>query len=208
MPPDGSGDPVTSWWNGFSIAVGLLVVAMGAFLSGAYLVVEASRRSLPRLHAYFRIRALVAGIAALLAGIAAAIMLDIDSSQMFQRFVHRSIPLLVVGLIALAVTFVMAARGVARGLRVVAGLGVGALVWAWGVAQYDYLLPFKMTIAQGSGADTTMKWLIGWAIAALVTVVPLLIFLYSLGQRGQLGEDPTTSVGPEPLIPEAPQSRA
>jgi cytochrome d ubiquinol oxidase subunit II len=132
-------------------------------------------------------------------------MLDIDEPQMFQRFVHRSIPLLAVGLVALAVMFVMAARGRTRGLRVVAALGVGALVWAWGVAQYDYLLPFKMTIAQGSGADITMKWLIGWAIAALVTVLPLLIFLYSLGQRGQLGEDPTTSIATDSLAAEAPQ---
>ena len=45
----------------------------------------------------------------------------------------------------------MALRGRARGLRVVAALGVGALVWAWAVAQYPYLLPFRLTISQGAG---------------------------------------------------------
>lgn len=193
VPPDGSGDPVSSWWNGFSVAVGILVVAMGAFLSATYLVVEAARREVPEMRAYFRIRALVAGGAALLAGIAAAVELHIDELQMFQRFVHRSIPLLVIGLLALAAAFVMALRGIARGLRIVAALGVAALVWAWGVAQYDYLLPFKLTIAQGAGASVTMHWLIGWAIVALVTVVPLLVLLYTLDQRDELSEDPTMS---------------
>jgi hypothetical protein len=39
-----------------------------------------------------------------------------------------------------------------------------------------------------------MKWLLGWFIVALVTVIPMLIVLYTLDQRGHLGEDPMTSV--------------
>ena len=202
VPPDGTGDPVSSWWNGFSIAVGLLVVAMGAFLSATYLVVEAARRGLTQLRAYFQKRALAAGVVGLLCGGAAAITLHIDSPPMFHRFVHRSIPLLIIGLAALVATFVGAIRGLVHGvrLRVVAALGVAALVWAWAVAQYDYLLPFTMTIAQGAGADVTMRWLIGWALVALVTVVPLLILLYVLDQRGELGEDPTTSAVQSPPV--------
>ncbi len=193
VPPDGSGDPVTSWWNPVSITVGLLAVAMGAFLSATYLVVESARRGVHELHGYFRIRALVAGVVAFACGIAAGIALHADQLTMFQRLVHRSIALLVVGVLALAVTFVMALRGKARGLRVVAALGVAALIWAWAVAQYPYLLPFGLTISAGAGASITMDWLIGWFIVAVVTVIPTLIFLYVLDQRGDLGEDPTTS---------------
>ena len=53
--------------------------------------------------------------------------------------------------LALAATFLLAARGVVRGLRLVAAVGVAGLVWAWGVAQYPYLLPFSLTIADGAG---------------------------------------------------------
>ena len=97
------------------------------------------------------------------------------------------------GVLALGVAFVMAARGVARGMRVVAAVGVGALVWAWAVAQYPYLLPFRLTISEGAGSSTSMKWLLAWFLVALVTVIPLLIVLYTLDQRGHLGEDPRTS---------------
>ena len=36
-----AGDPVTSWLNPTSVAIGLLAVALGAFVSAIYLVVEA-----------------------------------------------------------------------------------------------------------------------------------------------------------------------
>jgi len=112
---------------------------------------------------------------------------------MFNRLTSRSIPLIVLGVLALGAAFVMAWRGIARGLRVVAAVGVGALVWAWAIAQYPYLLPFRLTIAQGAGSPTTMKWLLGWFIVVLVTVIPMLIVLFTLDQRGHLGEDPGTS---------------
>jgi cytochrome d ubiquinol oxidase subunit II len=193
VPSNGHGNPASSWWNATSITVGVLTVAVSAFLAAVYLVRESDRRGLPELHDYFRNRAAVAGIVGLLAGIAAAFALHSDSLRMFHRFVHRSIPLLAVGVVALAITFVMALRGRTRGIRIPAIIGVAALVWSWGVAQYPYLLPFSMTIASGEGASQSLHWLLIWFIVALVTVVPLLVLLYVLDQRGELGEDPTTS---------------
>jgi cytochrome d ubiquinol oxidase subunit II len=194
IPADGSGDPVTSWWNWTSIAVGALAVAMSAFLAAAYLVVESSRRGLPELREYFRRRALIAGIVALLCGIGAAFALHHDQLRMFHQLTHRSIPLLAVGLVALGATLFMASRGVARGMRVVAAVGVGALVWAWAAAQYPYLLPFDLTVSAGAGASITLKWILVWFGVAVVTVIPLLVLLYTLDQRGVLMEDPMTSV--------------
>jgi cytochrome d ubiquinol oxidase subunit II len=194
VPADGSGDPVTSWWNWTSIAVGALTVAMSAFLAASYLVVESARRGVPELREYFRVRALVAGVVALLCGIGAAFALHHDQLRMFHQLTHRSIPLLAVGLLALGATFVMGLRGIARGMRIVAALGVGALVWAWAVAQYPYLLPFDLTVSAGAGASITLKWVLGWFGVAVVTVIPLLVLLYTLDQRGVLGEDPMTSV--------------
>lgn len=211
VPATGVGDPVSSWWNPVSVTVGLLAVAMSAFLSAVYLVVESTRRGVHELRAYFRIRAVVAGVVGLLCGVAAAVALHADALQMFDRLAHRSWPLLIIGVVALGATLLMALRGAARGLRIVAALGVAALVWSWAVAQYPYLLPFSMTIASGSGANITMKWLIGWFVVATVTVIPLLVYLYVLDQRGQLGEDPTTGVagrppaaGPNPAPPRQP----
>jgi cytochrome d ubiquinol oxidase subunit II len=39
----------------------------------------------------------------------------------------------------------------------------------------------------------TQRWLLAWFLVALVVLVPALGLLYVLDQRGELGEDPTTS---------------
>jgi len=190
-------DQLTSWWNPTSISLGLLAVSMGAFLSAVYLVVEARRRGLPGLQRYFRVRAVAAGLAGLALGAATLGFLWADERQMFDRVVGRGWALIVIGTLALAATFVFAVRGGTRGVRVAAGVGVAALVWTWGVAQYPYLLPFELTIADGAGAAVTQRWLLAWFVVALLILGPALALLYVLDQRGELFEDPTTSRTPD-----------
>ena len=64
---------------------------------------------------------------------------------------------------------------------------------AWGVAQYPYLLPFSLTIADGAGSPVTLHWVLACALVALFTVGPALGLLFVLDQRAPMGEDPTTS---------------
>jgi cytochrome bd ubiquinol oxidase subunit II len=196
-----AGHEWSSWLNATSIAVGLLAVATGAFLSAVYLVAEAHRRSAPDLEAYFRVRAVLAGVAGLVLGAAGLAALWADQRRMFDRLASRDWPLLLFGVLALAATFWLASRGKVRGLRLVAAAGVAALVAAWGVAQYPYLLPFSLTISDGSGAAVTLRWtLICFGLAVLL-VGPALVLLFVLDQRGRMGEDPTTSRPPAPLTP-------
>ncbi|MCW6007257.1 cytochrome d ubiquinol oxidase subunit II [Micromonospora sp. CPCC 205371] len=189
VPQDGAAsNELTSWWNATSITVGLLAVAMGAFLSAVYLVVEANRRGLPKLRDYFRVRAAGAGVVGLLLGAAALAALGADEQRMFDRVTGRGWPLIVAGALALGTTFLFAVRGVRRGVRVAAAVGVAALVWTWGVAQYPYLLPFELTIAEGAGAAVTQRWLLAWFVVALLVLAPGLALLYVLDQRGELSD--------------------
>jgi cytochrome bd ubiquinol oxidase subunit II len=196
-----AGHEVTSWVNPTSITVGLLAVAMGAYLSAIYLVAEARRRGVPELEPYFRIRATWAGAAGIVLGAAALAALWVDQRTMYNRVVGRSLPLVVAGVLALAASFALARRGVVRGLRVVGALGVAALVWSWAVAQAPYLLPFSLTIAEGAGGPAALRWLLIWAGVAVLTVVPLLLLLYVIDQRGQLAEDPTVEPASDELSP-------
>ena len=201
VPADGSGDPVSSWWNGFSVSTGVLALSAGAFVSAAYLVGEAARRGHAELRRYFEIRAIAAAIVGLAAGVVAAVFLHHDSRAMFDRLTHRSIPLLAVGVLALAAVLFMAVRRIARGIRVAAAAGFAALVWAWAVAQYPYLLPFTLSLTAGAGASVTLNWVLAWFVVALLVVVPLIILLLVLDQRGDLGEDPMTSADREETRP-------
>jgi cytochrome d ubiquinol oxidase subunit II len=121
---------------------------------------------------------------------------------MFDRVVGRSWPPIVLGVVAPAATFPLAARGATRGVRVVAAAGAAALVWTWGVAQYPYLLPFELTIAESACAGVTQRWLVAWFVVALLG--PALALLYLLDQRGELGEDPTMSSTDETPAPSGP----
>jgi len=188
-----AGNELSSWWNFTSIVVGLLVVALGAFVAAVYLIAEANKRGIAELPGYFRRRAIAAGAAALVLGVIALVTLLAEQRQMFDRVVSRSWPLIVLGLVALAAVFWLAARGTVRGVRLVAGVGVAALVWAWAVAQYPYLLPFSLTIEAGAAPSVTLGWILGWFVVSLLLVVPALILLFVLDQRADLAEDPTTS---------------
>jgi cytochrome bd ubiquinol oxidase subunit II len=192
-PGNTAGDELTSWWNPTSVLVGLLTVAIAAFVSGVYLLAEATRRGVPGLHDYFRRRALVAGSTAFLLSLLTLAVLRADAKEMFERLVGRSWILLVLGVLALAAAFLLATRRVVRRLRLIAAAGIGALVWAWAVAQYPYLLPFSLTVDDGAAATVTLRWTVVWFTVALLLVGPALTLLYLLDQRGGLGEDPTTS---------------
>ena len=60
------------------------------------------------------------------------------------------------------------------------------MIWAWGVAQYPYLLPEKLTISAGAADhETLVEVLIVFGVA-VVLVLPALGFLYVLSQRSML----------------------
>jgi cytochrome d ubiquinol oxidase subunit II len=193
-----AGNEITSWLNPTSILAGLLTVAIGAYASAVYLLAEAHRHGIAGLYGYFRVRARVAGVTGLLLGIAVLVALSFDEQQMFDRVVQRSWPLLLLSLGLLFGSFWLATGVRVWLMRLVSAGGIAALVWAWAVAQYPYLLPFSLTIQAGAADAATTRWLLIWFVAALLLVVPALALLFWLDQQGELGEDPTTS-RPEPL---------
>jgi cytochrome d ubiquinol oxidase subunit II len=190
-----AGNEVTSWFNPTALLVGLLTVSIGAYASAAYLLAEAHRNDVESLVGYFRIRALIAGGAGVVLGVAALIALRAAEKQMFDRVVGRGWPLLILSVLALAATFLLATGTRVWLLRLVTAGGIAALVWAWAVAQYPYLLPFSLTVSAGAGATATMHWVLAWFVAALVLVVPALILLFWLDQHGELSEESAESLG-------------
>ena len=84
------------------------------------------------------------------------------------------------------VTLVGLVRGWSRALRPLAIGAVVALVAGWAVAQFPYLLPDTLTVADGAGDGGALTALIVVFIVALVTVVPSLALLFRLAQRQAL----------------------
>ena len=184
-----AGDPWDSWINPTSILGGVLAVVMTAYLASVYLVWDARRLSDEGMVEYFRRRAVGAAI---IAGVVAAvgiIVLRADARYIFDGLTSRALPIVVVSTIAGAASLVMLIRGAHRGARILSALAVLALVLAWGVAQWDYMLPETLTIPQAAApTGTIVAVLVAVGLAALL-VLPGFVLLYVLDQRGSLPEE-------------------
>ena len=70
------------------------------------------------------------------------------------------------------------------------GLGVAAIIWGWGVAQYPVLLPgTDVTLTNAGATQATYVALVVVAIAAVILVVPSFALLFTLQGRRMLGGD-------------------
>lgn len=104
-------------------------------------------------------------------------------------------------------------------VRVVAALGVAAVVWGWGVAQYPVLLPgTAVTLTSAGAPQATFDALIVLFVIAVLLIGPSFVLLYILQGRRLLGGEPAPAAStvkpanataqPSPSVPERPGFRA
>ena len=183
------GDPVTSWVNPVSIVIGVLFVAAGAYLAAVFLASDARRFGDPDLERYFAARALGAAMAAGVVAVAGIFVLHEDARYIYDGLVDEGLPLVIASALCGAAALLLLWRDARRGVRVLAVGAVVAVIWGWGVAQYPYLLPEKLTVADGAAGSETLTALLVVFGVALLLVVPALALLYTLDQRTVLEEE-------------------
>jgi cytochrome bd ubiquinol oxidase subunit II len=185
-----AGDLITSWLNPTSVVVGLLAVAVAAYLAAVFLVTDANRLGDAELEAYFRARALGAAVCAGLVAIVGVFVLRVDDPFIFQALAERGWLLLLASGVCGLAALLLLRRNARRATRLLAALAVAAIVWGWGVSQYPYLLPQTLTIADGAGAPGTLQWLLVVVVAAVLVVVPALVLVFRLDQMSRLEGTP------------------
>jgi cytochrome bd ubiquinol oxidase subunit II len=193
-----AGDPVTSWLNPLSLLVGVLFVATGAYLAAVFLISDARRLGDTELERYFRARALAVAVVAGAVAIAGIFVLRDDARYVYDRLTDQGLPLVILSAVCGLGALALIARGARRGARQLAVGAVVAVIWGWGVAQFPYLLPERLTISDGAAPDATLTGVLIVFGAAVVLVLPALAFLYTLTQRSLLEgeyERPTTAGG-------------
>jgi cytochrome d ubiquinol oxidase subunit II len=183
------GDPVTSWLNAVSLLTGALFVATSVYLAAVFLVSDSRRARDAELERYFTARALGAALAAGALAVAGIFVFRADARYIYDGLVGEALPLVILSAVCGLGVLALLRRGARRGARVLAVGAVVAVVWAWGVAQYPYLLPQTLTISDGAADhDTLIEVLIVFGVA-VVLVLPALGLLYVLGQRSMLEEE-------------------
>ena len=156
---------IGSWLTPFAFAVGVFTLACFAFLAAVYLTLEPKDA---QLQEDFRTRALLAGLAVVLAAISLAVFPDAPP-------VHA-------GIIALAAAAALAAfwslwRRRYRIARAATAAEVVFIVWGWALAQYPYLVPPDLTIADAASPRVTLELALIAVLAGAVVLFPSLYYL-------------------------------
>ena len=151
------------------------------------------------MRAYFTHRAQSAGIVTGALSLATLAELHTSNAVLFDRLTGRALPLVIIaGVCGIAVVALLTTGltvGGRSGVRVIAALGVAAVIWGWGVAQYPVLLPgTNVTLSNAGAPDSTLTAIVVLFVAAAVIVGPSFALLFSLQGRRLLHADDAHAV--------------
>ncbi|MDM7855542.1 cytochrome d ubiquinol oxidase subunit II [Cellulomonas alba] len=190
VPPGGkAGDPVDSWLNPTSVVAGLLAVALVAYLAAVFLVWEARGAGEEDLARYFRRRSVVSAVVVAAVLVVGLLVVRTDARPVFDGLTSQAAPVVIAGALCGAGALVLLVRGAARGARVLAALAVAATVVSWGVAQWPYLLPETLTVADAAAPSGTLTAILVAVGLFVLVVAPGFVLLYVLEQRRLLPDE-------------------
>ena len=66
---------------------------------------------------------------------------------------------------------------------------VATVVFAWGVAQWPYILPTSMKVSQAAAPSGTLTAVVVVFVIAAIVILPSLGLLYALDQKSLLDSD-------------------
>ncbi len=190
VPANASHASLAAWTSPTALLTGFLFVAACGYLAAVYLTVEAERRGDRPMRAYFTRRAQAAAVVAGALSLATLAELHGSNPALYGRLTGRALPLVVLAGVCGLTVLILLTAGRLRGVRVLAALGVAAVIWGWGVAQYPVLLPgTNVTLTNAGATQVTFVALVVVAIAAVILVVPSFALLFTLQGRRMLGGD-------------------
>jgi len=135
--------------------------------------------------------------------------LHTSNAALYSRLTGRALPLVILaGLCGLAVLALLTI-GRLRGVRVIAALGVAAVIWGWGVAQYPVLLPgTAVTLSNAGAPQSTLDAIVVLFVAAVLIVGPSFALLFSLQGRLLSADDDSGAAQPLPSAAPLVQPRS
>jgi cytochrome d ubiquinol oxidase subunit II len=181
-----AGDPWTSWINPTSILGGVLAVVVVAYLAAVYLVWDARRVGRPGTEDYFRRRAIGAAVVAGIVAFVGIFVLRADATYVFHGLTARALPLVILSAACGVGSLVLLLRDAHRGARVLAMGAVATVVVGWGVAQWEYILPTSLTVADAAAPSGTLGAILAATVLFVLVVVPGFGLLYVLDQKSLL----------------------
>jgi cytochrome d ubiquinol oxidase subunit II len=182
-----AGDPFSSWLNPTSIMIGVLAVAVSAYISAVFLAADAKRAGVSDLISAFRFRALLIGVIAGGIALGGLVVLHEDARYVYEGLVNGDgVSMLATSVIAGIVTFILVWLEKFVVARFTAAIAVGSITVGWALAQSPYLLPETLTVSQAAAPDATLIAMLIAVVIGLAVLLPSLFFLYKLVLEGRL----------------------
>lgn len=179
---------IQPWFKPFPIVIGVLALAIRAYLAAIYLTLEPGADE--ELQEQFRLRALVAsGVVAILGPIA-LLLSSTGAPYISLRLTQGSgLALMIIALVSLISSAVLLYFRRYWLARAVAILQVVAAFCAWAIAQYPYLLVPDITIGSAAAPVPTLMTELLVVVLSAVALAPFLIYLLRLfkGSRQSRG---------------------
>jgi len=168
---------IRPWFGVFPLAVGVFALALFAFLAAVYLTIEA--RDEP-LREDFRKRALSASAAVFVSAGVALLVAQHEAPRVAAGVSGApwSMPLHLATAAAAITAIVTLWQRAFRVARVAAIAQVSLILWGWALSQYPYILPTRLTIADGAAPPITLRLLlIGLGVGSAI-LIPSLRYLF------------------------------
>ena len=177
---------VAPWLTPFGLGVGVLTLALFAFLAAVYLTVEVQDDD---LREDFRRRALYAAVVVFVAAFGTLGLALLEAPLMGRGLITGPwAPALHAATGAAAVTALWALwRRRYRLARVAAAGQVSLILWGWALAQYPYLIPPDLTIRAAAAPRITLVLVLWAGATGALVLFPSLIYLLRVFKREPAG---------------------
>jgi cytochrome d ubiquinol oxidase subunit II len=174
----GSVSPFDAWLGPLPWVSGALTLAMCGYLAAAYLTVEAEDRDDQELRTIFRRRAVLAGVVSGVLAFVGLLVVRADAPELWAGMASDAWPFVALSGVAGTAAIVLTARRRARLARLAAAVAVAAVVVAWGIAQWPYLIVPSVTAADAAAPAPTLRAIaIGYVVGGAL-LVPSLYALF------------------------------
>jgi cytochrome bd ubiquinol oxidase subunit II len=180
-----AGNLFSSWLNPTSIFIGVLAVAICAYLAAVYLAADAARDAHQALERDFRARALGAGILAGAIAIGGIFIVNADSHTLFRSLLSgRALAAVIVSFLAGVLTLVLVYERRYEPARYCAAIAVAAIIAGWALARWPTILP-GLTVDQAAAGHDTLVWVVVCVLGGSVILFPSLAILFRLALAGR-----------------------
>jgi cytochrome d ubiquinol oxidase subunit II len=187
---------VAPWLTPFTILVGLMTIALFAFLAAVYLTVEARDSE---LREDFRMRALAAALAVFVTAFGALLLSPSLAPRMSEGLIASrwALPLhLLTGVAAIGAIGALWTRRWHLA-RISAAAQVSFILFGWAAAQAPYIVPPNLTLQNTAAPRRTLVLFLVVLLAGAIVLLPSLAYLFRVFKSSEaLRAGPGDGLGP------------